>query len=568
MLTNSMFNRNSSAQIGNQLTSVQKEGQTLTDKRPVTAIYCRLSKEDIDKIDGGDDSESIQNQKLLLMDYATKENWGTYRVYSDDDCKGFDRDRPEFKRLLKDAENGLFDIVLCKHQSRFSRDIEIIEKYLHGKFLEWGIRFVSIVDHVDTSIRGTKKSRQINSLVNEWYSEELSDNIRTVFKHKMEEGQFLGSFASYGYIKDPQDRHKLIIDPEAAEVVKRIFNMYLDGSGTSKIAKTLTADKVLTPTQYKKEQGLKFMNPNSAGYSEDYGLWASNSVNRILSNPVYVGTLVQGRERKVSYKNKKVVTVPEGEWIVIPNCHAPIIDEIRFNTVQSLITSRRADRNIQKGLPQSQPHMLAGKLKCLDCGSTLKRSGLSRDRTQHYLICTLSAKSRKAECSPHCIYQEVVEEHILQNIRELIRATLDESAENDVIATVYDKINDTKDLKAIKQKLFGEVEAGLRNLERTLTEAYMDWKTGKISEQKYFVLERVFDEDQQKLQAKKEALEIELAKYEQNLQSHEHIKELISKYKSIDTLTHEIVNDFVESVMVGEKDSETNEQRIVINWQF
>ena len=184
------------------------------------AIYCRLSDEDRDKRDKTSESESIQNQKSMLLAYAMERGWGVFDIYCDEDLSGADRNRPDWNRLIQDAEDRKFNIVLCKTQNRFTRELELVEKYIHDKFLEWNIRFVSIVDHADTEVKGNKKSRQINGLVNEWYLEDLSDNIRRTLNHKKQNGEWTGSFAPYGYMRDPTDKNHLIVDPIAAEIVK------------------------------------------------------------------------------------------------------------------------------------------------------------------------------------------------------------------------------------------------------------------------------------------------------------------------------------------------------------
>lgn len=195
------------------------------------AIYLRLSDEDKNKINKLDDSESIKNQRNLLLEEINKHpNYILIGEYCDEDLSGAGTYRPEFERLINDCKKGKIDIVLCKSQSRFSRDMEIIEKYLHNKFIEWNIRFVSLVDHVDTEDKGNKKSRQINGLVNEWYLEDLSENIRKTFDSKRRQGLHVGSFVCYGYKRNPENKNKLIIDEEAAEVVKLIFNLYEQGN--------------------------------------------------------------------------------------------------------------------------------------------------------------------------------------------------------------------------------------------------------------------------------------------------------------------------------------------------
>lgn len=203
------------------------------------AIYCRLSEEDRNKQFETDDSNSIQNQKAMLMQYAMEQGWELYNIYSDDDYAGADRRRPEFNRLLEDAEKRRFDIILCKTQSRFTRELELVEKYIHGLFPLWGIRFISIVDNADTANKGNKKSRQINGLVNEWYLEDMSDNIRSVLTNRRINGFHIGAFALYGYKKDPDKKGHLIIDEEAAAVVREVFTLFSQGYGKTAIARML-----------------------------------------------------------------------------------------------------------------------------------------------------------------------------------------------------------------------------------------------------------------------------------------------------------------------------------------
>ena len=219
-------------------------------------VYCRLSDEDRYKKNKNDDSESIANQKSMLLKYALERNWEVVDIYSDDDYSGAGAYRPDFERLIKDCESGRINLVLCKTQSRFSRDMEVVERYLHNKFVEWGVRFVSIVDNADTDNEANKKSRQINGLVNEWYLEDLSNNIKRSLKNKRDDGLFMGSFAPYGYLKDPNDKHKLIIDYNVAHIVKEIFEKSYNGIGYYKIAQSLNKREIPSPSMYKKEMGI------------------------------------------------------------------------------------------------------------------------------------------------------------------------------------------------------------------------------------------------------------------------------------------------------------------------
>ena len=305
------------------------------------ALYLRLSKEDVDKINKGDDSESIVNQRLLLTDYAVSHDMQIVDVYSDDDYSGLYDDRPEFDRLIKDAKLGKYNVVIAKTQSRFTRNMQHVEKYLHHDFPLLGIRFIGVVDGVDTLNANNKKSRQINGLVNEWYCEDLSNNIRSVFKQKMKAGQFLGSFAPYGYEKDPDDKHKFIIDEYAANVVRKIYDLYLQGYSTKAISHMLEDEHIDNPTVYKQKKGLQYQNRQADEFSIKYNFWSITTINRILRNETYIGKLEQGTCEKVSYKDKKVVALPKEKWIVIDNHHEAIIDKELFYKVQKMRKSRR-----------------------------------------------------------------------------------------------------------------------------------------------------------------------------------------------------------------------------------
>ena len=304
-------------------------------KREMAAIYCRISVEDAGR--GEAESESIQNQKALLQSYAQMQGWSVYETYADEDYSGLREDRPAFQAMLRDAENGRFSVVLCKTQSRFTRNAQTAERYLHELFPLWGIRFVTAVDHVDTALSSNKKARQINSLVNEWYSEELSENIRAVFRRKMEQGQFLGNFAPYGYRKDPLCRHRLIKEEETAAVVRRIFSLYLEGYSDRKIAALLTKESIPTPSQRKKQWGEDLGR-------KDCTCWAAGTVRKILQHPVYLGHMVQGREEKISFKGKKTRELPAERWVVAENTHEAIIEAEVFAQVRQMRASRRKIR--------------------------------------------------------------------------------------------------------------------------------------------------------------------------------------------------------------------------------
>ena len=303
------------------------------------AIYVRLSEEDRDKTDNTQDSRSISNQKELLRNYCKERNWEIYDIYCDDDYAGADRNRPEFKKLIQDASKCLFDIVLCKSLSRFTREIELVEKYIHGLFPLWGIRFISVVDNTDSNDKRNKKARQITGLINEWYLEDMSENIKSVLTDRRKMGKHIGSFALYGYIKDKNNKGNIIPDKEAAETVRLIFKLYLEGYSMSSIATQLNNLNIPCPSEYKRLRGVKYKNSKSGK------LWKYPAISSILRNEMYIGNMVQGKFESVSYKTKLNRPVKKDKWLIVENTHEPIIDKDTWNKVQTLLGShsRRAE---------------------------------------------------------------------------------------------------------------------------------------------------------------------------------------------------------------------------------
>ncbi len=250
--------------------------------------------------------------------------------------------------------------MLCKTQSRFTRELELVEKYIHGLFPQWGIRFVSIVDHADTEIKGNKKARQINGLINEWYLEDLSENIKSVFDNKRKNGQHIGAFALYGYQKDPNQKGHLIIDEEAATVVREVFNLFTQGYGKMEIARILNARGIPNPTEYKRQKGLRYYQPKSVSNT----LWKYFSISHMLTNEIYIGNMVQGRYGSVSYKTKQNKPIPKEKWIRVEGTHEPIIDKDLWDRTQELIQQRA------KPFIGGEIGLFAKKAICMYCGYT------------------------------------------------------------------------------------------------------------------------------------------------------------------------------------------------------
>ena len=303
------------------------------------AIYVRLSEEDRNKKNSSDDSRSITNQKELLKNYCNERGWIIFDIYSDDDYTGSDRNRPQFQRLITDAKDKKFDIVLCKTLSRFTREMELVEKYIHGLFPLWGIRFISIADNTDSSDIRNKKARQISGLINEWYLEDMSDSIKSILNDRRRAGKHIGSFALYGYKKDKELRGNIIPDPEAANTVRTIFDLFVSGYTMTEIAKELNNLKIPCPSEYKKLKGEKYTN------SKKNCIWRYPAISSILRNEMYIGNMVQGKYASVSYKTKKNKPVSKDRWYCVKNTHEAIIEKEIWKRAQLRLIShsRRAE---------------------------------------------------------------------------------------------------------------------------------------------------------------------------------------------------------------------------------
>ncbi len=468
---------------------------------------------------------------------------------------GIDSQRPEFNKLIKDCKSHKFDIVLCKTQSRFTRDMELVEKYLHNKFIEWNIRFVSLVDHVDTQDKGNKKSRQINGLVNEWYLEDLSENIRKTFDSKRKQGLHIGSFVCYGYKRDSANKNKLVVDNEAAEVVRLIFNLYESGNGVSKIAQELNSLGFLPPTKYKLSKGFKF---NNQGKNIDY--WTESTISKILKNEVYIGNMVQGYNKKVSYKSKKMVAMPKEKWIIVENTHEAIISKEQFYKVQQLLKSKI------KRCKNGEVHLFANKLVCLDCGSKLHKC--CNDRNYVYFSCKASRKLY-GNCTSHAIGYEDLKKLIIGKIREKILAYYNFGDLNiDELLVDNDNLNIMQSLENKCNLMVKEMES----VNKAIKELYLDKVNKKITEDVFDELNKSFLEDKTEKQNVIIKLEKEISNLKETKTNSELLREqkekVINMFKDFKELDYDIVNSFINYIEIGQKDKKANLQDVIIHWNF
>lgn len=507
-------------------------------------LYLRLSKEDVDKINKGDDSASIQNQRLLLMDYALEKDFQVVGVYSDDDESGLYDDRPDFERMMKSAKLGEFDVIIAKTQARLSRNMEHIEKYLHHDLPNMGIRFIGVVDGVDTDNAGNKKSRQINGLVNEWYCEDLSANIRSAFKIKMKAGQFLGSSCCYGYKKDPLDHNHLVIDDYAAEVVRRIFDLYIQGYGKAKIGAILSSEGILIPTHYKREVlGINFKNGKEIETTKN---WSYQTIHTILNNETYIGNLIQNKANKLSYKDRKCKKLSKDKWIKVENTHEPIIDKATFDLVQKLqrVRTKSVDAIATNGI-------FSGLLFCADCKHAMSRKYARRGNKGFIgYICKTYKVHGKQFCESHSIDKEELEEAVLMSIQDQARKILRE-----------EDIDELKNMQFINRRKIS-TDAQLQSIQNRIDKilnfkrkTYDNFMEELITKADYIKFVAEYDIELSELRKQIEVINEQAEVQEQLETQYDEWVDAFKNYINIKELTREVVIELIDKIEVNKERS-------------
>lgn len=425
------------------------------------AEYVRLSRDDGDKAE----SDSIKNQKKLIDNYIKgKADFFVYDIYIDDGYSGTNFNRPAFGRMLKDIEKGKVNCVIVKDLSRFGRDYIDTGKYLERYFPNRNVRFISVTDNIDSFERSYDMLLPIKNIFNEQYARDISEKIHAAVFTKQKAGEFIGAFASYGYKKSLTDKNKLVADPYAAEVVRRIFALYIKGCGKDRIAALLNKEGILCPSEYKKLNGEKYKNANRP---ENTVYWTYSTINRILQNELYIGNMVQGR--KVQKMRGKPQMKDKEEWIVVPHTHEPIIDENTWDTTQNLL--RRRTRN--PGL-KTNVTIFAGFLKCGDCGRALvKKTG----KSIHY-YCGTYVRCGRQYCTPHMVPHKVLEDVLLGDLKKVLGGT---ENRKEFIDSIKRQNSHKEEREEEKARAFSEL-AKIRRLKK---EVYEDYKEELISRQEF-----------------------------------------------------------------------------------
>ena len=451
----------------------------MTDK--ITALYCRLSQDNM--LQG--ESNSITNQKAILKKYADDNGFHNPVFYIDDGVSGTTWEREGFKAMMADVEAGKVGTVITKDLSRLGRDYMKTSKLIEMVFPNYDVRYIAINDGVDT-LKSENELMAFKNIFNDWYARDTSKKIRAVFKAKGQSGKHLSN-PIYGYKHSKTDKNLWLIDDEAAEVVRKIFHLCIDGYGPAQIARILTEEGIPTPTAYALSQGRDNGHKNA-----NLSRWGMKTISGILEKPEYAGHTVNFRTHVKSYKNKKRVDNPKEDWLIFENTHEPIITQQEFDLVQELRKNKRRPTKHEEVNPFS------GMVYCADCGKKMylcRATSLTTD--QEHLKCSTYSSDKDA-CSAHFIRTVVLNEIVLNELNKLL-VRVKEHEDEFVQAAMDNSVQkQTSELSKAK-KAMKQAEKRIAELDRLFTRLYEDNVSGKISDERFAVMSKGYEDEQKKL---------------------------------------------------------------------
>lgn len=502
------------------------------------AGYIRLSREDGDK----EESDSIGNQRRLIAEYVEgKEEFSLYEFYVDDGYSGTNFERPGFLRMLGDLREGRADCVMVKDLSRFGRDYIETGRYLERVFPQLGIRFVAVADRIDSVKTAYDLLVPIKNIFNEQYARDISKKIQTTIRTKQRAGEFIGAFPSYGYRKSPGDKNRLVVDPYAAGIVRRIFDLYLHGTGKQRIARILNEEGVLCPGEYKRVNGERYRNANR---QEGTSYWSYSTVNSILHREMYAGNMVQGTKRQ--QMRQKPRRVERENWIVVENTHEPIISGEIWERTQSLL-----EKQSREPKPGQAPNIFAGFLKCGDCRRAMAKD--IRREKDGTAVCTFSCgtyrRNGKRCCTPHRVPMKVLEEIVLEDLNDLIRRNGDIRA----LTRRQEAENRQREKESEKKR----IQAELERTGRQKKALYEDFREDLLTREEFLT----YCEDYRKREEllKKQA---ELLRQEEREETGAPWVRRLLERGAVERLDREIVAEMVSQILVYE------DHRIQIIYNF
>ncbi|HIS59318.1 MAG TPA: recombinase family protein [Candidatus Faecousia faecipullorum] len=522
----------------------------------ITALYCRLSRDD--ELMG--DSNSIVNQKAILSKYAKENHFSNTVFFVDDGYSGTNFNRPSWSELLEKIENGEVSTLIVKDMSRLGRDYLKVGFYTEVLFVEKGVRFIAINNGIDSANQQDSDFTPFLNIINEWYAKDTSKKIRAVMKSKGEAGEHLCTNPPYGYMKDPDNKKQWIVDEEAAEVVKRIFALCLDGYGPSQIARILKADKVLIPTAYWQAQG-KTVNHS---VPENPYLWVSATVADILEKKDYLGHTVNFKTYKQSYKSKKKLYNPEEKQLVFENTHKAIIDADTWQRVQELRKNKRRPTRTGK------TNMFSGIVRCADCGEKLYYcTSKNFEARQDHFVCSTSRLKGKEVCATHFIRAVVLEQGVLAHMRMTVACVANHEEQFRKAMGAKQKAEAKKELAA-KRRQLTQAQRRIEELDRLFKRIYEDNANGKLSDSRFQMLSDDYEQEQEELREKLLRLNEEITKQEEQAENIDRFINKVRKYLDLDELTPAILNDMVKAVYVHTPDKSKGyrEQQIDISYDL
>ena len=511
------------------------------------AIYVRLSKEDGDVAGASKaESNSISNQKELIRDFLKdKEDIVVVSERVDDGYSGSSFERPGFQQMLEDIRRGAVDCVIVKDLSRFGREYIDTGRYIERLFPALGVRFIAVNDHYD-SLRGDGQGDEIlvpfKNLINDAYCRDISVKIRSHLEVKRRNGEFIGAFAPYGYQKDGEDRHRLVVDAYAAGVVRDIFRMKLHGMSQDAIAGKLNRDGILSPMEYKNSRGINF---RTAFRVKAASGWSPVAVRRILENEVYIGNLVQGRQSTPNHKVKKSIRKDKGDWVRVEKNHEPVVSERDFAVVQKLLGMDTRTAPDREGV-----YLLSGIAVCGDCGAPMVRKVSSVNGKRYcYYIC--SGHKAGGSCGPHRIPVQALEDAVFVLLKRHIGCILDLERVLEYAGTVPFRDLDVRKLEEWREKLLGEAER-CRELRMML---YEDMKDGVITKEDYVELHAAYEARGKEAQEAAGKTEREIRAVLEGDEDKYRWISYFKEYRDIGELTRNVVVALISEVRVYDREN-------------
>lgn len=534
------------------------------ENEKITALYERLSRDD--EMVG--DSNSIVNQKKMLEDYAKQNGYTNIEHFTDDGYSGGSFDRPDWKRMVAEIEDGSIGTVIVKDMSRIGRDYLQVGFYTEVMFKEKEVHFIAIANGVDNQKRESSEFAPFLNIMNEWYIRDSSRKVTTVLRARGMEGKHTTNNAIYGYRKSEEDKNQWVIDEEAAEVVRRIYRMSLEGKGPYEIARILSEEQIERPSYYLAKRGLGTCRSNN-NTATPY-VWRGATVSDILSKPEYMGHTVNFRSYKESYKDKRAKKTPKEDWVIFKNTQEAIVSEEMWNKVQELRKTVRRTDTVGEANP------FTGLLYCADCGAKMynhrggagkarnwkgELNGKRRPDRDEYNCSTynLSRQSYDKQCSQHYIRTEVVRKLVLETIKAVSDYVISNEEEfiNRIYSTSRDKQKES--IKSLKRKIAQDTKR-VNELNMLMKKLYEDNISGKLSDKRFEFMLSEFENEQDTLEISMENAKAEIEKYESDTVRADKFIELVKRYTDFSELTTPMLNEFVEKILVHEADYSSGER--------